>query len=113
MTEALRVAIHHPTRQRYERCLEFDRTDRASIEEQSVGRESIIFAYTIDVTDGHVTYDQLTSRCRPTVNSMFCRRGGQELREDDELLLVSDQGSERCPHPRGMVAGTSPRLVTR
>jgi len=99
----------------YEQCLEMSmvRIARARRALRG-GRESLIFAYTsgLDLI-GHVTYDQpnLQMQAYSELDD-FVGEVASDLREDDELLLVSDHGLQNGVHTHeAMVAGTSPRLV--
>jgi predicted AlkP superfamily pyrophosphatase or phosphodiesterase len=99
----------------YEQCLEMSmiRIARARRALRG-GREELVFAYTsgLDLI-GHVSYDHpgLQMQAYGELDEFVGELLG-DLREDDELLLVSDHGLQDGVHTHeAMVAGTSARLV--
>ena len=99
----------------YEQCLEMSMVRLARARRAlRGGQKSLVFAYTsgLDLI-GHVTYDQPTLQMQAYSElDEFVGEVVGDLREDDELLLVSDHGLQDGVHTHeAMVAGTSPRLV--
>ena len=99
----------------YEQCLEMSmiRIARARRALRG-GRSELVFAYTsgLDLI-GHVSYDhpELQMQAYDELDE-FVGELVEDLREDDELLLMSDHGLQNGVHTHeAMVAGTSPRLV--
>ena len=99
----------------YEQCLEMSmiRLARARRALRG-GRKELVFAYTsgLDLI-GHVSYDHpgLQRQAYEELDE-FVGELVDDLREDDELLLVSDHGLQDGVHTHeAMVAGTSSRLV--
>ncbi|MCU4799483.1 alkaline phosphatase family protein [Halobacteria archaeon HArc-gm2] len=101
----------------YEHCLEMAmvRIARARRALRG-GRHELVFAYTsgLDLI-GHVTYDlpELQRRAYDEIDE-FVGELREDLREDDELLLVSDHGLQDGVHTHeAMAAATDPTLVNR
>lgn len=99
----------------YEQCLEMSmvRLARARRAVRS-GRNELVFAYTsgLDLI-GHVSYDHpsLQRRAYDELDE-FVGELRADLRDEDELLLVSDHGLQDGVHTHeAMVAATAPRLV--
>ncbi|MDS0221236.1 alkaline phosphatase family protein [Haloarcula sp. S1AR25-5A] len=99
----------------YEQCLEMSmiRLARARRALRG-GQKELVFAYTsgLDLI-GHVSYDHPTLQMQAYGElDEFVGEVVGDLREDDELLLVSDHGLQDGVHTHeAMVAGTSSRLV--
>ncbi|EMA23191.1 alkaline phosphatase family protein [Haloarcula amylolytica] len=99
----------------YEQCLEMSMVRLARARRAlRGGKKELVFAYTsgLDLI-GHVSYDhpQLQMQAYGELDEFVGEVVG-DLRENDELLLVSDHGLQDGVHTHeAMVAGTSPRLV--
>jgi hypothetical protein len=99
----------------YEQCLEMSMVRLARARRAlRGGQKELVFAYTsgLDLI-GHVSYDhpQLQMQAYGELDEFVGEVVG-DLREDDELLLVSDHGLQDGVHTHeAMVAGTSSRLV--
>ncbi|GCF12533.1 hypothetical protein Harman_04680 [Haloarcula mannanilytica] len=99
----------------YEQCLEMSMVRLARARRAlRGGQKELVFAYTsgLDLI-GHVSYDHPTLQMQAYGElDEFVGEVVGDLREDDELLLVSDHGLQDGVHTHeAMVAGTSPRLV--
>lgn len=99
----------------YEQCLEMAMVRLARARRAlRGGRHELVFAYTsgLDLV-GHVTYDlpELQGRAYDEIDEFVGELRG-DLREDDELLLISDHGLQDGVHTHeAMAAATEPSLV--
>ncbi|KAA9397115.1 hypothetical protein Har1130_08885 [Haloarcula sp. CBA1130] len=99
----------------YEQCLEMSMVRLARARRAlRGGRQELVFAYTsgLDLI-GHVSYDhpKLQRQAYDELDE-FVGELVEDLRKEDELLLVSDHGLQDGVHTHeAMVAATSPRLV--
>jgi predicted AlkP superfamily pyrophosphatase or phosphodiesterase len=99
----------------YEQCLEMTMIRTARVRRALRSRDyELVFGYTsgLDLV-GHVSYDRpaLQQRAYDELDEFVGELCG-DLREDDELLLVSDHGLQDGLHTEtAMVAATDPGLV--
>jgi predicted AlkP superfamily pyrophosphatase or phosphodiesterase len=99
----------------YEQCLEMVMIRTARIRRGLRGRQyELVFGYTsgLDLV-GHVSYDrpELQERAYNELNE-FVGELREDLREDDELILVSDHGLQDGLHTdKAMSAATDPKVI--
>lgn len=99
----------------YEQCLEMSMVRIARARRALRGRQSeLVFAYTsgLDLI-GHVTYDlpELQHEAYDEIDQ-FVGELRNDLRNDDELVLVSDHGLQDGVHTESaMVASTNPKII--
>jgi predicted AlkP superfamily pyrophosphatase or phosphodiesterase len=101
----------------YERCMEMAMVRIARVRRGlRGGRHELVFGYTsgLDLI-GHVTHDlpDLQRRAYDELDE-FVGELREDLRDEDELLIVSDHGLQDGVHTHeAMVAGTDERMIER